>query len=198
MAGQIYGCYSHRTHATQPCVEDITEGHHKCPWCKAGMVPEWRGWVPLWDRDWCLRYVLINESYFPSVDAIAHRAQVMCSRGKNPISPMVVREETTMVRALPDRAPWSSPVKMLDVCLTLWKCELLVRWYDKHPLVMNEEAEKEPLKSDGKPFSDGMKAAAKKWSGKGDKEPALLDTHEAVNRLKAHVRIEESKNGKHD
>lgn len=162
------------------------------------MVPEWRGWVPLWDRDWCLRYVLINESYFPSVDAIPHRAQVMCSRAKNPISPMVVREESSMLRALPDRAPWSAPVKMLDICLTLWKCELLVRWYDKHPLVMSELEDQAPMKDDGKPYSDMNKAAAKKWIPKTPKEPALLDPTEAVNRLASHVRIVESKNGKHD
>lgn len=129
-AGEIYGCYGHRTHAHQPCVLDITEGAISCPYCSAKMVPEWRGYLPVWDRDWTLRYCLIGEDHFPSADAIPHRAQVVISRAKNPISPLVVREELKLTRQLPDRPPWSEPVDMLSICLGLWKDAELSRWVE--------------------------------------------------------------------
>lgn len=130
-AGEMHGVNGHRTHAHQPCVWDISEGELKCPYCEAGLDLVWRGYVPLWDRDWTLRYVLVNDEYLYSVDAIPIRAQVVVSRAKNPISPIVVREEKHGFKALPDTPPFNVDVCMRDICLLLWKNELLNRWYAK-------------------------------------------------------------------
>lgn len=130
-AGEMHGVNGHRTHAHQPCVWDISEGELKCPYCEAGLDLVWRGYVPLWDRDWTLRYVLVNDEYLYSVDAIPIRAQVVVTRAKNPISPIVVREEKHGFKALPDTPPFNVDMCMRDICLLLWKNELLNRWYAK-------------------------------------------------------------------
>lgn len=132
MAGELYGCYTHRTHSAQPCLSDLTNDALECPYCRSGMVPEWRGYVPIWDRDWTLRYVLIGEDLFASVDVIPLHAQVVCSRAKNPISPLIVRQEVGLTRELPARDPWKQPVFMLPICLTLWKCAELTAWMHNH------------------------------------------------------------------
>jgi hypothetical protein len=140
-AGEFYGCYAHRTYATQPCVANITDDEMQCPYCVSGMEPEWRAWVPFWDSDWILKHVLIGEEIAPSVDAIPFRAKISISRAKNPISPLIVREEVAVFRELPATAPWLQPVNMLSVCLVLWKNAELTRWVEKHaPKPIEKEA----------------------------------------------------------
>lgn len=164
-AGEIYGCYGHRTAAQQPCVSDITNDEMECPFCKSGLIPEWRGYVPLWDRDWVLRYVLIGEDVFESADSIPFRSRITVWRHKNPISPLVVRpeEKPVLLRELPERAPWAEPVNMQDICLTLWKNEALARWVLADRLKKPLPVEK-PKRSDKKPFSPMTEAGAKKYS----------------------------------
>lgn len=134
LAGEVYGCYGHRTHAHQPCVFEITDGALQCPYCGSGMTAEWRGYVGIWDRDYTLRHCLINEDYFASVDTIEWRSQVIVSRAKNPISPLVVRDEPgILTRALPVGRPWDEPVDMLRIALGLWKSEPLNDWFKQNP-----------------------------------------------------------------
>ena len=181
-AGEMYGCYGHRTHANQPCVFDITDGALQCPYCGAGLVAEWRGYVPVWDRDWALRYVLVNEEYFFSVDAITIGAQVVMSRAVNPISPLVIREENGLTRKLPDHEPYSKPIDMLAICLLLWKNEPLNRWF-------NGQAAK------GEVEQLAMQKAVKKTTEtKPPEDPAVrLMRHEA--EIRAQEALEEQKIG---
>lgn len=146
-AGEMYGCYTHRTFAAQPCCADITGGALECPYCLSGLDADWRGYVPLWDRDWALWYVLIGEAYFESVDVIPFHATVEVSRARNPISPLVVRQEQTMLRQLPARSPWKDDVNMLAICLTLWKCAPLTKWVeDNRPLASASASTASPAK----------------------------------------------------
>lgn len=143
IAGEMYGCETHRTFAAQPCLASLTEDALPCPFCSSGLISEWRGYVPLWDRDWTLHHALINKDYCETVDCIPWRAKVSVSRNKNPISPLVIRDEPMLTRELPNRAPWSLKVNMLAVCLTLWKQPELTRWFEKHhpeELVIQTEA----------------------------------------------------------
>jgi len=149
VAGELFGCYGHRTHAQQPCVDDVTHGALKCPYCSSGMDQVWRGYLPLWDRDWTLRYALIGEDIFESVDSVKHGEQVELSRAKNPISPLIVRPGVGLVRKLPDKAPWSVPVRMLDICLTLWQCDALTQWFIRNPDQVPTVNAPEPVKSNG-------------------------------------------------
>lgn len=145
-AGALHGVYGHRTHAHQPCCFTITEGKLSCTYCSDGLEPVWRGYVPLWDRDWVLRYVLIGEEMYPSVEQILWKEQVVVVRAKAAKSPLIVRSERTFVRNLPDAAPHNVEVKMLDVCLSLWKCERLTRWYEEKA-AFSATTEVEPTKS---------------------------------------------------
>lgn len=192
-AGELFGCYGHRTHANQPCRFDITDGALQCAYCGAGMVAEWRGYVPVWDRDWVLRYVLVNEEYFLSVDAIPIGAQVVMSRAKNPISPLVMRQETCLTRVLPDREPFSKPVNMLEICLLLWKDEALNRWFVEQASkkmvasVANEKAVKPATVE--KPAKDPMQRLMEFEAQEAQKQKEAEEhAGEIVNRLlKPHV-----------
>lgn len=133
LAGEMYGCETHRTDTSKPCVQAITEGKLRCPYCADGLESVWRGYVPLWDRDWALRYALIGKTIYDSVAVIEVGAQVVVSRAKNPISPLIVREQNHTLRSLPKRSPWSEPIEMIEVCLTLWQHEALANWFAKHP-----------------------------------------------------------------
>jgi hypothetical protein len=130
LAGECYGCNGHRTYAHKPCHRFLTEGELSCPLCASGMVPEWRGYVPVWDRDFALRYALINETYLESVDMIPFGAQVVLSRAKPVKSPLVIRAaEDRLMRALPDKLPYNTPVDMYAICRLLWKDPVIDAWY---------------------------------------------------------------------
>lgn len=160
IAGEMHGVNGHRAGTHQPCVFRITEGKVQCPYCVANLPLVWRGYVPIWDRDWALRYALINEEYMLSVDAIPVGSQVVVSRAKNPISPLIIREEKHGFRALPDKPPFNKPICTRDICLLLWQNDALNRWYADHdsrnmvadvatiikaPIVTKEEHSRNPL-----------------------------------------------------
>lgn len=129
-AGEVYGCYGHRVHAHQPCLHELTDGELQCPFCTAGINLEWRGYVPLWDRDFTLRHALISEAYYESVDMIPHRAQVILSRDKPKMSALVIRAgDVATLRSLPEKAPWCNEVDMFAVCRVLWKNAAVDAWY---------------------------------------------------------------------
>jgi hypothetical protein len=184
-AGELHGVEGHRTYAHQPCCAAITGGAIDCAYCAAGLQAEWRGYVPLWDRDWTLRYVLIGPEIFESVDIIPRSSQVVVSRAKNPISPLVIRQETKLVRSLPDKEPWTQAVDMEEICLTLWKLPALTAW------VMKERAKQPPLpkgkavRTDGKPYTPVMQAAAKRNGATVRPESEAAPLSDALNRVKA-------------
>lgn len=175
-AGEMFGCYTHRTFAAQPCIYDITNGALQCPYCAAGLIPEWRGYVPIWDRDWALRHALIGEAYFETVDVIPFHAQVELSRGKNPISPLVIRQQAGMLRELPQRDPWKLEVNMLAVCLTLWKCDALTQWVEKNqPLAYASACAPNPAPE--------PKPASKPYTGPGGEGAKEVEYGTLVNRI---------------
>ena len=202
MAGELYGCYTHRTHSAQPCVSSITDDALTCALCAGGLIPEWRGYVPLWDADWTLRHALINEEYYESVNAIPHRAKVAVSRDKNKISPLVIREEVMLTRELPNRAPWAAPVKMLSVCLVLWQHAELTNYFAKYNGVTgdaNLAREGIAVKDDGKPYSPALQGAAKRA---GAAVVAPLDAEfaklrESLTNKVAKLKPSANGNGKH-
>jgi hypothetical protein len=195
-AGELFGCYGHRTSANQPCVFDITDGALQCPFCAANMDPVWRGYVPVWDRDWALRYVLVNEEYFVSVDAIPVGAQVLILRGKNKISPLVIRQEVCLTRPLPDQAPFNKPVNMFAVCQLLWKNAALNKWaaeQDARGLVADVAKVVEAPKPVAEKFAKSPIERLKEAEEKHLREQAEQEEHagEIMNRL-----LKPARNGK--
>lgn len=197
MAGTPHGVNGHRTHAHQPCLADYTDGELQCPYCAAGLETIWRAYVPIWDRDWSLRHALIGQDIAESVDAIPHGHQVRITRAKNPISPLVIRAEQCLTRALPTHAPYSAPVDVELICLTLWKCDALDQWVLSRRAKGLPTARPAPLKSDGKEFTPMLRGAAQRYAAPA--EPVDLDKdYEAVAaRLRATAaKKEPSTNGK--
>lgn len=195
-AGGVHGVYGHRTFAHQPCVQLVTGGKLQCPYCAAGVKLEWRGYVPLWDVDWVLRYVLIGEDIFESVEETAFRAPVVVQRHKNPISPLVVRPFASLERELPNRPPWDKEVDMLSICLTLWEHDDLSNWYATQRTAEPKEATVQ-LRGDGTPFSPPYQAAARRWSTPPDTEQAGKALDAVTKSLKEKAaKLPPSTNGK--
>lgn len=203
MAGEVFGCYSHRSGETKPCRANVTEDALKCPFCEAQQDAVWRGWVPLWDEDWNLRHAVINEDQLPTVEVIDFRAKIVLSKDKNPASPTTVREKVQVNRELSTDAQFLTPVVMLDVCLTLWKDSALAIWCDanRERLLGTKPVQLPPiLKSNGKPFSPGMQAAARKYTPPSEK--TVDSSVDAITaRLKnsaARLKPSTNGNGKHE
>lgn len=199
-AGELFGCPGHRTYTHQPCCDELTDGAIKCKHCQIGSPVVWRGYLPLWDCDWCLRYVLVNEDHEASVDAIPWKANVMCSRAKNPISPIVVREELCFTRELPNREPWSKPIDMRLVCLTLWKDAAMTSWFMSIIRADMKSDNVLSLTKDGKQTGDPMyRAAHERWGNPQPKEPQLAgeSTEEYLRRVMRSQEGTNGKNGKH-
>ncbi len=126
----MYGCYGHRVHAHQPCLFRLTKGELNCKLCAANIALEWRGYVPIWDRDFTLRHALISEDYHESVDMIPFRAQVILTRDKPRMSPLVIRAgDIATFRSLPEKLPWSKEIDMYAVARVLWKNAEVDAWY---------------------------------------------------------------------
>jgi hypothetical protein len=195
-AGEIFGCPGHRTYAHQPCPFALTDGALQCAFCAAGVETVFRAYVPMWDLDWALRYVLIGEDIFDSVDAIPFRSPVHCLRAKNPIAPLIVRQVVSQEREPPDREPWNKPVNMLAVCLTLWKDGPLMKWFEKECQETNSDNGLSLLKSDGQPFGAMTAAAARRFAPPATKE-AVHPVDGEIARLVNHAkRVSGNGNGK--
>ena len=198
VAGEMHGVTGHRTHGHQPCLSDYTDGAMQCPFCAAGLEQVWRAYVPVWDVDWALRYVLIGKDIAESVDVIERGEQVTISRARNPISPLIVRHAPGLMRELPRRAPWETAVDMEAICLMLWGNDALSQWASKRGRAVRQADAPEVLRSDGKPFTPMLRGGAKRYAPPTDPQPADAAYDAVTARLKGSAaRLKPSKNGTH-
>lgn len=190
-AGEVYGCYTHRTFAAQACSMNITDGAIPCKYCAVNTPSVWTGYLPVWDCDFTLRHAVFNENYLESVDAIPFHGQVVLSRGKDPKNPLIIREAPSTFRALPNKAPWKHEVCMLAVCLTLWQNPELTRWVEANqPLALASCA---PPPPPAKPVAKVTPYKAPRGDG-----PSETDFAEQVNRITGKAaHLKPSTNGDH-
>lgn len=192
-AGEVFGVNGHHVGTHKPCVHDLTEGKQQCAYCGSGFPLVFRGYLPVWDRDFTLRYVLICEDILESVDAIPFREQITMSRAKNKISPLIVRHERRLTRDLPVKEDWQKPIDMGPICCVLWKTpELYPFCVASTPTPTQKTV---AVTDKGKPFSPMMQQAAKKNGAAVkplDEEDVIAPLKNALERMKA-----VSPNGKH-
>jgi len=128
LAGYPFGVHTHHVGHTKPCKRRMTHSALVCPFCEGGLAPVWRGYTPIYDREYLPRYVLITQDYLESVREIPVHAQVRISRAKPEKSPPIIRPELWTPKALPlghgrDREP-----DLLPSLLRTWKDDELKRW----------------------------------------------------------------------
>ena len=196
-AGDLYGLYCHHVGHTKPCFDDITRGGLECSYCKAGFDQVYRAYMPLWDREYQLRHVLIGEDFFEAADRIPFRHPVTLSRDASKRAPLRVSDEPMMVRLLPDGPPWNQPVDMLAICLTLWKDDNLSRWMmlDKTPKQNRGALPADTGQGDG--LKTEYKAAARRWAPPANNEPHAIGDVANEATKKAIEASQPSSNGKH-
>ena len=199
-AGEVYGLYCHHAGHTRPCLDDVTKGALECPLCTARFDLIYRAYMPLWDREYQLRHVLIGEDFFEAADRIPFRHPLTLARDANKRSPLRVSDEPMMVRVLPDGPPWDKPVDMLSICLTLWKDDVLSKWMVGNRAALEDVKKETPLKSDGRPFGPMTAAAARRFAPPPTVESAEVALDEVTARLKkkaAGMKPSTNGNGKH-
>lgn len=197
-AGEVYGLYCHHVGNTKPCADDVTNGGLECSYCKLGIDQVFRAYLPLWDRDYNLRHVLIGQDVFEAADRIPFRHTMTLSRALASRAPLVVNDEPLFVRLLPDGPPWNAPVDMLTICLTLWNDDPITQWLKLEKLPTAVEKGNEQLKSNGEKFGPMTAAAARRFAPPvKPEEPSSVDdaAREALRKMVASAKP--SGNGSH-
>lgn len=204
VAGPCHWYECHCKGRTKPCLAWLTDGELACERCSPLAPTEDIGYMPLYrEVDGKPCFVVVHDYVRDKVDALKLHQRVMVGRGS---------EQSDGVYVLPalnprplyetSRADFRQPADLTESLLRVWGIPDLVAWYGQTQ-VPSDNAVSLPkgkaLKSDGKPFSPAMQAAAKRNGA-----PVVPDneTGEVVDvvleRLKNYAaQAEPSANGKH-
>jgi hypothetical protein len=142
LAGYPSRTYVHHVGNSVPCKRKITKSVLVCPYCEAGKVPEWRGYVPLYSAQYVRLFTIITKDYLESVEQIPIHSQIRCSRGKNRHDPVVITEEKWSPRPLPLTPERDQEIDLRPFLLRLWKDQELVEWCRSLPLTLPLTEEK--------------------------------------------------------
>jgi hypothetical protein len=130
IAGKPFGGWQHflKKHSVV-CREKMSEKALRCEHCEAGLIPDWRGFVPWYSAEYVPMFSLITYAYHESVCEIDHLAQIVLRRGPLKTDAIVIRAETWRATPLPYSADRFAPVELNDFCVkVLWKDAALIQW----------------------------------------------------------------------
>lgn len=129
IAGPTVGVWSHHRGGTKPCRHTMSDSALSCGLCADGEPPVWRGYVPLYDRDYCRRFVLISEDYEEAVRELTLHAPVKLQRGKGSREPVTIRFEQWRVQPLALGEGRNAAADITPFLLRMWKDAELEQWY---------------------------------------------------------------------
>lgn len=195
LAGPAHWYTVHPKGKTKPCLHVMTGGELACERCEQGYDSEVCAYVPLWrESDGRPVMVIVHEYTREVVDQLRVHARVLIGRNEE-------KSDGVYIIHAPNPLPVfhttlqekMRPADLTETLLRVWGVADLVTWYRRtHGAVKAPE----PKKSDGKPFSPMMKAAARKAS-QGNVTEDLDDLIGRI-RKRAAALPEPSSNGKHD
>lgn len=120
-AGPIALAPTHYVNQTRPCRAKMSHAKLVCPFCETHQEVTWRGYVPLYDRDFVRRFVLISLDYLEAAELVELHQQVKCVRGKNKRDAVIVRGEQWTPTALPVTQERRDPQDIWPFLLRMWK-----------------------------------------------------------------------------
>lgn len=129
MGGRYVGVWCHTVHKrSKPCRLRMSEGALSCPHCSR-LELVWRGYVPIYDREYVWRFVVINADYRESVGEIERFTQVKMFRGKQATAPIVIRAENWRTLAIPRSTDRTAEPELVPALLRMWKDDELSAWH---------------------------------------------------------------------
>lgn len=150
LAGPTCGVYVHDGQPSKPCRREMTDSELVCPYCETGDEPRWKGYVPLYDRDYQRRLLLISQGVRESVKEINHLDQVRCSRAKSSKASVIIRAETWTPKQCPRGDGRDVPADIEPVLFTIWKDAVLREWWVRKEM---EKISVQPVVVSDKPVS---------------------------------------------
>lgn len=139
MAGRPFGVYCHAVgKRSKPCRLLTTDGALSCAYC-CKEKPVWRGYVPLYSREYVRSFVVISEDYNEAVCEIPRFEQVKLFRAKVVTAPVVIRAENWRTTPLPPSQTREAEPDMLPCLLRLWKDEELAAWHRKSDIPVSQQ-----------------------------------------------------------
>lgn len=131
-AGPTCGVYVHDGRPSKPCRKEMTNGEITCPYCLTEDEPRWKGYVPIYDRDYQRRFCIISQGVRESVAEIPLHGQVRISRAKSSKASIIIRAEIWTPKALPLGDGRSAAADIEPVLFTIWNDAVLRDWYALH------------------------------------------------------------------
>jgi hypothetical protein len=184
---------------TKPCADALTSHEVSCRFCAGGSVPLVRGFVPLFRADTGTPvFVIVPENGRELIEDIPHHARVLIERKAGIGEPVSVIRTPSPEPRFHTRVEWK--MRYADITASLvkiWGVEELAIWYAQVnrcevPKAKKKASAEPPVKSDGKPFSPMLEAAARRYDN--DSGDPFADV---VNRItQKHAKLPPHDNGK--
>lgn len=187
LAGGYVGAYNHyKNRQSYVCRRKMSNMTLQCEDCAMGLVPEWRGYVPWYDREYTNRFSLITEEYREAFREIPLHAQIELSRGKDPTCPCVIRQKNWRLTPLPMTPERERKVNLMPFLVgVLWKDEALKRYANgmvpAPTLPFEEKQEKGPVQF---PFDKLADAFVHQAEDAAAREAAAKENVNLLHKLK--------------
>jgi len=169
VAGPTMWFLCHASTRTKPCLDALTDGQLVCPKCNGPRECAVKGYVPLYRESDCApRCVIVPESTRDTVDGLRLHWRVLVGRE-------VEKNDGVWVVKAPHPLPLFQttlrermrPVDLTATLLKMWALPELTAWYlathGKGDTAVEMPTD-EPVKSDGKPFTEMTAAAARRFA----------------------------------
>lgn len=163
IAGRMVGVYVHFVKASKPCYWEITDEKLECPYCRIMPVPDWRGYLPLYDESGTPMCVQIHPDMRPQIAELLLHAAVKVTKGKGKYDKVIVKADGWSGRYRPgnsgrhigaDVRPW--------LIHTLWKEQPLIDYFKEHTPAPLEPLQLVPEPNEMSPmYQAAAKRAAK-------------------------------------
>ena len=128
-AGRCFGCHVHFIGGSKPCRQRITKGALQCAYCLMGQESAWRGYCPLYTREYQRKYVMIPEDLKEVWDEIADHAQIVLTRPRSSKAPIIPQAKLWRTEPLPPAESREGEIDLLPNLLRAWKDAELAAWH---------------------------------------------------------------------
>lgn len=131
IAGPMIGVYVHHLSASKPCYWEMTGEQLECPYCRLRGIPQWKGYLPLYDESGKPVVVLVHENHKPQVDCLRLHDPVIVRRDKPKYQTIVVKLDKTGSYYRPGKSDRHAAADIRPWLLfTLWKEPALVEHFN--------------------------------------------------------------------
>jgi hypothetical protein len=205
VAGPCHWVLGHEVNRkSKVCPAWFTDDELTCEWCSPINAPIEIGYQPLYRQaDGKPVLVVVKDPERPDIDKLKFHGRVIVAREREASAGLYVRtaleKEPLYQSTLPER---HAVPDITHSMLALWGIPAVKAWYSRTQFQSDNPMSLPPgvaVKDDGRPYSPGMQAAAKRYGADVVQDgPFAEEYEELLNRVKQKEGVATpSKNGKH-